>query len=506
MPKNDIGGFFVSLGLNIDKNSWETGNRIIDGMGNSLNKLIGTARNAAVVLAGTAIATGTIESAAYKTSVALGVTTEKLNLWKASAKIAGVSADGIVAAMTQIANVQNRLKWDDSGIEAFSKKLGKLKISYEEIKDLSSDKALEYILTKAQKLEGGDMTTAEIATAVGDIVGTGGRDFYIELQRQGKSVPEFLAGAQRTQLTTAQDNQNGQNFMTEVNTLKVELQSMSTLLGDSLGAEFTEYLKKVNEFIQEHGSDIADGINTIAENVGKVVEKIVGTGQAVWPTVKAVGKAAGESVEGTYNGVKNMVTAGATGDLAGLGQAAVETFDAAIVEPSKKIVGAIQNTDWAKMTGSIQTRTTEALNKKYANAGWWAKAFGSMDFSELPQDLQDDIKAYRENVNKGWTPSSRIKNIHDGIISPNGTVTEVAPDDWVLAARSLGDMARAFIPQNYTAAAAPSEYVINQTFNISGGNDMPQVLRQQAYRGTQEGLLEIMNQSSQRMQLMSGTR
>ena len=64
MPKNDIGGFFVSLGLNIDKNSWETGNRIVDGMGNTFNKLIGTARNAAVVLAGTAVATGTIESAA----------------------------------------------------------------------------------------------------------------------------------------------------------------------------------------------------------------------------------------------------------------------------------------------------------------------------------------------------------------------------------------------------------------------------------------------------------
>jgi hypothetical protein len=55
-------------------------------------------------------------------------------------------------------------------------------------------------------------------------------------------------------------------------------------------------------------------------------------------------------------------------------------------------------------------------------------------------------------------------------------------------------------------AVSGGEYVINQTFNISGGNDMPQVLRQQAYRGTQEGLLEIMQQSSQRLQLMSGTR
>ena len=50
MPKNDIGGFFVSLGLALDKASFETGNRYIDGVTNGLNKLIGTARNAAVVL------------------------------------------------------------------------------------------------------------------------------------------------------------------------------------------------------------------------------------------------------------------------------------------------------------------------------------------------------------------------------------------------------------------------------------------------------------------------
>ena len=488
MPKNDIGGFFVSLGLNIDKNSWETGNRIIDGMGNSLNKLIGTARNAAVVLAGTAIATGTIESAAYKTSVALGVTTEKLNLWKASAKIAGVSADGIVSALTQIANVQNRLKWDDSGIEAFSKKLGKLKISYEEIKDLSSDKALEYILTKAQSLEGGDMTHAEIATAVGDIVGKGGSDFYIELQRQGKSVPEFLAGAQRTQLTTAQDNQNGQNFINEVNTLKVELQSMSTLLGDSLGAEFTEYVKNLNSFIQEHGPNIADGIHTLAQNVGKIVEKVVGAGQAAWPTVKKAGAVIGGSVKGTAEGMYEVGAGMANGDIdqvvAGAKKAAASAFSP-IVEGTKAAYNA------NKSQQEVQKQITSFI--KSTNNGEW------VDFSRLPPELQAEVNRI------GRSKFTGIK-LNDGIMRPDGTITQVAPDDWVFAARSLGDLARAFIPQNYTAAVAPSEYVINQTFNINGGNDMPQVLRQQAYRGTQEGLLEIMNQSSQRMQLMSGTR
>ena len=488
MPKNDIGGFFVSLGLNIDKNSWDTGNRIVDGMGNTFNKLIGSARNAAVVLAGTAIATGTVESAAYKTSVALGVTTEKLDLWKASAKIAGVSADGIVSAMTQIANVQNRLKWDDSGIEAFSKKLGKLKISYEEIKDLSSDKALEYILTKAQSLEGGDMTHAEIATAVGDIVGKGGSDFYIELQRQGKSVPEFLGGVQKTQFTTSQDNQNGQNFITEVRTLKVEMQSMSALLGDSLGSEFTEYVKNLNSFIQEHGPQIAEGIHTIAQNVGKIVEKVVGAGKAVWPAVKKGGSVLAGSVAGTAAGMYEVGSGMVNGDMGQVVEGAKKAAGSAfspVIEGTKAVYNA------NKSQQEVQKRITEFI--KATNNGQW------VPFSSLPADLQADVNSI------GRSKFTGIK-LKDGIMRPDGTVTQVAPDDWVFAARSLSDLARAFIPQNYTAAAAPSEYVINQTFNINGGNDMPQVLRQQAYRGAQEGLFEVMSQSSQRMQLMSGTR
>ena len=488
MPKNDIGGFFVSLGLNIDKNSWETGNRIIDGMGNSLNKLIGTARNAAVVLAGTAIATGTIESAAYKTSVALGVTTEKLDLWKASAKIAGVSADGIVAAMTQIANVQNRLKWDDSGIEAFSKKLGKLKISYEEIKDLSSDKALEYILTKAQKLEGGDMTTAEIATAVGDIVGTGGRDFYIELQRQGKSVPEFLAGADKTRFTNADSNKKAADFSTEFNTLKVSVESISKLLGSEVGGVMTPYIKTINDFIVDNKTDIIDGIKRTAEATEKVVGKFVEITAMLTPFIAAGMRQWGGDINQVLTGLGQILQ----GDVgAGVKTMTVGgNFDQAVESATE---GGMSKAA-AKVT--VGTRAMPGYGTLVHGTDWISNKLGFMS--------DEDYNAFW--AAGGYVDQAKSKKMKDGIMRPDGTVTQVAPDDWVLAARNLGDVARAFIPQNYTAAAAPSEYVINQTFNINGGNDMPQVLRQQAYRGTQEGLLEIMNQSSQRMQLMSGTR
>ena len=490
MPKNDIGGFFVSLGLNIDKNSWETGNRIVDGMGNTFNKLIGTARNAAVVLAGTAVATGTIESAAYKTSVALGVTTEELDLWKTSAKIAGVSADGIVAAMTQIANVQNRLKWDDSGIEAFSKKLGKLKISYEEIKDLSADKALEYILTKAQGLEGGEMTRAEIATAVGDIVGAGGRDFYIELQSQGKTVPEFLAGANKIQFTDGNTNKEAREFMDQVRLLKTATENLSKLFGSEIGGELTGYVKSLNEWLGEHGTELKNGVKTLAEGIGKIVGSAADfvTNENVQDAAKKTGSAIAGNVKTGAKGMYHILHGAVNGDWDEVLQGLSEQWSAtggAVIGGAKNALSA--NEQWKA--------TQESINKYKKENG----IIGNVDRTTLPLDLQAEIRSQE-------TRTKKFTGIKDGIMRPDGTVTQVAPDDWVFAARNLGDLARAFIPQNYTAAAAPSEYVINQTFNISGGNDMPQVLRQQAYRGTQEGLLEIMQQSSQRLQLMSGTR
>lgn len=498
MPKNDIGGFFVSLGLNLDKSSWETGNRLIDGMGNSINKLIGTARNAAVVLTGTAIAAGSIESAAYKTSVALGVTTEKLDLWKTAAKIAGVSADGVVGAMTQIANVQNRLKGDDSGIEAFSKKLGKLKISYQEIQDLSADEALAYILTKAQSLEGNGMNRAEIATAVGDIVGTGGRDLYIELQGQKKSVEEFLAGASKITFTNANSNKEARDFMEEVRTLKAASESLSKLLGSEIGGELTGYVKSINDWITDHGDEIKDAIGTLAQNVGKIVEKAVGAGQAAWPTVKKVGAAAVQSVVDTGAGVVKAGKAVAAGDGKEFVEAMKETANAAIVTPVKQVADAISETGWAQNQRS--KNDAEAAIRKYKKEKGYD--FFSIPYNELTPELQAEFDKYAE---QSWGHLRFAGAVKDGIMRPDGTVTQVAPDDWVFAARNLGDLARAFVPQNHTAVSG-GEYTINQTFNINGGSDMPQVLRQQAYRGTQEGLLEIMQQSSQRLQLMSGTR
>ncbi len=530
MPKNDIGGFFVSLGLNADKNSFETGNKLVDNVANSFNKLIGAARNAAVVLASTAVASGMVESAAYKTAEKIGISTEALDLWKASAKIAGVNANGLLSAMGSLSNVMGRMRIDGAGLEQFTKKLGELglvvdKVDIAKMLEMAPDELMTDILRKAQEAAAKTKYTKEkqrISIIVGDVLGEAGQDFFIELQRQGKTIDEFLTGAGRTVFTNAADNQKGANFAVEVNTLRTEIESASKLLGDAIGGELTKYVKELNQWIQDNGPTIRSGINDIARIIGKIAQQLKVTFTS--EEVKTLASAFGDAWKGALNTSKNLIADAAKGNGKAFVEDLKEGFKKTIVEPVNtglEVINATHNGETLEENRTrrkkenelrAQARTEYERIEKLIAADP-AQLHGIIGLrkkylSELQPETRQEIENYNKNFSQYRSLSKDVDVMQDGIMRPDGTVTQVAPDDWVFAARNVGDLARAFIPQSFAPASvsAPSEYIINQTFNISGNNDMPQVIREQAYRGTQDGLLQLMNQSSQRLQLMSGTR
>ena len=473
MAGNDIGHFLVKLGLQPDKNSFETGNKLIDTVSTSLSKLIGTAKNASVALATTAVVTGKVESANYKTATAIGITSEKLNTWKAAAKIAGVNADGLVGAMGKLSNVMNHMTIDGSGLKAYQEQLLKLGLGIDELMNMSPDAAFAKIFETAHAaLDGTNMT--RITAIVGDILGAEGQNFFIEMERQGKTIDQFLAGAMKTQLTTNADNQKSADFAAEVGTLQTTMESISKKLGAEVGGGLMPIVQGINNWIQNNANSIIQAL----ENIGALVERIANS-QLI-------------------------------GDLGNLSAAIVK-----LIAGDKK--GALD--ELKKTTMMEVAATTREMNvrgselKKQIRGRWLGK---DLKFEELPADFQEDIlNYYRGGGNKSWVPSgvdresvkkARIAaGIKDGIMRPDGTVTQVAPDDWVFAARNLSDLARAFIPQGPAQSTGSVEFSIVQNFTISGSKDLPQVLKQQAYTGTQEGLLAAMAQSSRRLQLMTGT-
>lgn len=126
------------------------------------------------------------------------------------------------------------------------------------------------------------------------------------------------------------------------------------------------------------------------------------------------------------------------------------------------------------------------------------------NFRKDPIGYRDKLldQYQRDHPGASIYADSRVK---DGIIAPGGHVTQVDPHDWVFAVKDVASLASAFIPRSYSVSS-PSEYSIVQNFTFNGDTkSLPQTVRQMAFKGTQDGLAEVMSRSSQRLQLMPTT-
>lgn len=116
-------------------------------------------------------------------------------------------------------------------------------------------------------------------------------------------------------------------------------------------------------------------------------------------------------------------------------------------------------------------------------------------------------KAVMKSDGFEYDDGSGYEMIDDGIVSPTGRVIGISPDDWVFALKDVGNLASAFMPSGVGATSqvnAPANYVINQTFNVTGVR--AENFRESAYRGASEAMRETLNNASRIRQFMPGTR
>lgn len=497
MAQNNIGDFYVRIRSEIDQGSFETSNRLVDNVGNSFNKLTGSARNAFNVLGNITLQQAQIGSSSYDLSTKLNIASESLDLWRATARLTTGDAKALDSALSKLSHVKLHLDYDADGLSALQKQLDKIGLGYGEIADLDADKQLEAILEHARKLvvdSGRDK--AQIAEYVKDILGPGAQQAFIKIVESGMSVSGYLEGKAGSKiLTTPEDNKKVAEFQTELQELQTEIDATKKLLGADIAKLLTPELKRLNDWFDTHSNEIKTAMEALAGALVSATEKLFGGGKAVLDAGGAI-KAINE-----YRKSKP-----GTPERAAAIQKLREYEKAFSNNPATKWLSDFVDSVYDKATrDKILGEDLSAIHQWYkdANKGKKKKEEAPLKYSELSEARKGVVDEY---ISMGGQGHLQFMEMDDGIISPNGTVTKVAPDDWVFAAKNIGDMARAFIPQSYNSVSAPAEYSIVQNFTINGGNDMPQVLRQQAYNGTQEGLLAMMEQSSRRLQLMSGTR
>lgn len=590
---NDSGGFFVNLGLKTDKDSFDKGHKSVEGITNSVSRLVSTVKNAApVLMAGLA---GTFETAELKAAKAIGISTESLDSWKVAAGMAGTNAEALTASMAQLEAKMQALKLGqvDQGLAT---NLGFLGIGYSQFADMDATERMDAVFKAASAMQ--DQQKA--ALLVGNILGSAGQDYYRYLQLSGSTLKEELAIGRSLTFTSEESKRKAMAFNHELQGIYAAGKSISMLFGSEVAAALTPTVRRIREWIGANNEAISSGITEFVGKLGTVLNKVVDTLVKGYPIVKGlIDKAGGlEKVivrigiglgslkilqfTAGLTGIANSVGALKLALGAGLFVAAGSILDPEFMdnitpklkesfnkvrteafEPLKNSLGelikTLTNSDSISeglekiTTGLLDFATNgivaaansinafanqwvgfvslikgddEGLNKalERERLSWLAvgdaitggKASESAAYHDERAKVLADMKsiesmkgspyypALKEQFNKSEAAEKYNLKINDGIIKPNGGVVSVAPDDWVFAVRDVANLASAFAPQaaGISNVNAPASYVINQTFNINGSRDIPQTIKAQAYKGTQEGLSQIMEQTARRAQLM----
>ena len=561
MSANSIGGFYVDLGLKADRDSFSKGKHSVEALTNSLSRLIGTVRNAsAIVGAGIGtltVASGKFESQQLLTAQALGINIKELDKWRVTAKIAGTDANGLISGIGSLDVSITRMLKQGKSIEDIATNFSRLRheaaktntefdnISNQDFVNMAADQRALVIFRMAQALT----DKKEAALYVRDMLGESGAQLFQYLTASNQSIDALLTKSGRLSFVDEESAQKALGFSTEFKTSLETLKSLGSLFGSELGGGLTPILERMNKYLSDHGPEIAQKITGIADSITKITEAlapivgdaiekaiglfgdladilaslVAGDWEKVGENLKKFfgnvgdglsemifGKGLKNETKGKFAEVDKRVQSGEITRGQGVlektrisGEAvAANVLGAKTIEEGNRIIDAR-----VKAIKMLQAETKLKVDITFSGRKIGEKEiYKRKSFSELSPETQEMVNAAGGPGKFGSyiKPKGAIK---DGVIRPNGQVTQVAPDDWVFAVRDIQDLGRAFLPNAVSYTSAPQDITINQTINITSPTDwMPQTIKQQAFNGARDGLLQAITEGNRRIQLMPGTR
>lgn len=545
---SELGEFALKLGIKTDQDAFEKASRSIDKVTTNVSRLLGVVKAAATVkTALTGFDLIKLESSSLHVASALGISTRALESWKVAAKIAGVNTSGLIQGMDTLDQKFRSIKRGIAPDESLVKNLNLMGLNYLDLMDMEADDRTRMILKKALGMK--DSKLAQ--DYVRDILGPAAADFFRAVKDGKQTLDERLLSAANMVYTTPESKSKALGFVEEANTVFAQLSGLSSLAGSELGGALTPLLENVNKFFKDNGADIAQKITGFANGLGTLVPVVSKfAGESIKTGVKLVGDLAGavtslltgdwektgENLKKFFQdlngGIGTLMGATSTDVLvekteqvtntffdkeATLGQKVASLFSLGVAQAGymfnilsgkdedynnmkaleanmksvspKYLLGGSKGQKLSDYAPELQTQIIDALNNNPIAEGM---------IGYLVTDL------YKSHFNSKNPAGQRF--IKDGIIRPNGQVTQVAPDDWVFAARNIGDMAAAFIPHNLKTPAQTA-ITINQSFTIDSksGIPLPQTIKEAAFDGTKSALDVIIN-SANRLQLMPGLR
>lgn len=528
MSDESIGGFFVDLGIKTD-GSIEKGIGQFEGLTNSVSRLIGTIRNVSAASFALATVTSTMETAELHAAELLNTNAETLTMWKIAASTATADSKGFISSLTSLEEKMQGLKFGkvDQGL---AESLSRLNIGYQQLADMDLTQRVKLIFERATELQ--DQDQAE--RLIGQILGDSGMKMFNYMKLQGVSLDELLLGAQQRVFTDTESKTKAMAFVSELNALKSSLKEISALVGSEMGDVFKPFVEGINNLIESHNTLIKSGIKGTFEALRDTMTELA-------PKIKAVGDRFADLI----------IQLTDSKDF----EEALKKISNSAAEFGKDFASLIFETTADTMIFFEKLSQGDFKGAAKAYKDWYAHANqGVVDMFTTEQSQEEEYNAYQnkmketENLpdNKGTgmdlagagfefinnklngietpegyytekynLPKFKTK-IEDGIVKPNGEVISISPEDWVFTMKDPANLTGGISPESIKSLVSKTvgsiqnnvteNITVNQTFNITGGNSLPQTIKQQAQKGIYDGVGDLLQKSSTRLQLMSGIK
>ena len=442
--RENIGGFYYSLGVDTDKGSFA---RASDAIGGLVN-VVKTA--AAAIGVGFAVK-ATVDKAVEDLNLSekIGVSIYQLDKMRLAASLVGVNFHGIANEMDSLNKKFRDIElgdWDQASATALAQLKDKsgMAVGYEDLRYLSAEERLRRLLAAAQSMSDKGLA----GDLLGKIMGAGTRDLFLAMSARNKTWGGLLEEAERHTFDNTEAKKSLDELHQEMMKIKGTAEGIWTNVLGTMSSKWLEPgMHAISTWLGDNKEAIEKGIGVAFEVVEKTWTVALGAVEKIATHIATIFGVMAELITDIYNLTNKVIDKGKELGDAGI-QKAVEIND------------EMRNSD----NPFIKT---------------WV-------------GLSDMLGNFLTNGGQ----------LHDGIISPGGGITKVDSNDWVLAFKNLGDVAGAF---HQGGQGGVANVTISQTFNVNG-NPMPGAVRDQAYRGTTSAMSEAFTRAGMIIQMMPGTR
>lgn len=559
MSSNLNGGFFVTLGLDTNKNSFEEGRKAIDQIGVGVTNLLGTVRTAVPLIAAGLTAINDRTADTYASSAALGFSVRQYEAWGAAAKQCKVNAEGLYSGMEKLESIRVRIKHGDAGAaDSLSNPLGLLNITdlATFIKQDPAEKVAQVFEAASAKVKSGVMDLKEASDTVGQVLGGEFGKLFMNERTLGLSFFKLIDKYYTDSYMDQDAAKKAMGFNREAEDTMYLLKQMGEFAGAEFGGAFTPMLKELNEFLRDHKDDIKAGLADLAEGIGRITQAVIGFAGPVLASavemfkdlVGALAALLNADWEALANRLDNFFAHFGMGikKLFGITTEGVnpETFASDIQKEYEEASGAEKVGVWLK----DQAVTLEGKNKDYNKAQKFKEDFkkkyglgfvpiddhnrnvwnevnddGKLELIDFYDSLQNkanfpfaysetgrgQVSADVEAARKLKAERAKQKALNDTLNSAESLYKKNMKRSSLLSTENNSLMAAAaslaanFMPAGFASVNSGGN-VINQNITINGAADVATAVREEAYRGANEGLLGAINAGAQRLQLMTG--